>query len=105
MTRAVIGAGCTLASLSTVSIEAAAESSCTIAESLVGAFSILVSDSTSSRSINPGETIGTHTFTAVSTLPVGEACASVRGSTVSVTIAKVRAGSTNSGDSSNKGSD
>jgi len=90
--RAVVGAGGSSASLSSVSLEALTLTSGAIAVTLVGALSIGVGSVGGSGGINPGQTVAANTLRAVSTLPVSVASASVLRATGSVTRAKVGAG-------------
>jgi len=100
--RAVVGAGGSSASLSSVSLEALTLTSGAIAETLVGALSVCMGSVGGSGGINPGLTEAANTLRAVSTLPVSVASASVLNTAVSVTGAKVGAsggGKTDGGDS------
>jgi len=68
VTRAIIGAGGSLASFAFVSLEALALTGLTVADSLVGTFSILVEIIVAIRCINPGKFEGADTVRAITSV-------------------------------------
>jgi hypothetical protein len=100
---AVVGAGGTTAALSSVAFVALALTGGAVAETLVGAFGVPVSIAVSVGGINPREAVGAHAFTAVSTLPVSEAGATIRVTARTVSRAQVGAGGSSKGETSGEG--
>jgi len=68
MTRAIIGASGTLASLSFIAIKAGTFTSVTLADASPCTFQILVEVAVHIRSVNPGNFIRAHSLRAVSTV-------------------------------------
>jgi len=68
VTRAVIGAGSSLAALALIAIKASTFTSVTLADTTTRALQVLVEVTIEIRSINPGNLIGTHSLRAISTV-------------------------------------
>jgi hypothetical protein len=103
VSRAIVGAGGSAATLSGVTLVTLAQTSGTITNSLVGALSVPMGDISSTRSINPSKSVVADTLRAISSLPVTEASTSVSSTTSTVTVAQVRASSGNKSDSNSEG--